>query len=88
MAPPMIEIPPALLEMWDEHGFSIYGLIDLLGGEDAFYTALFDGRIPEPWALKARNSLNPNETILARLARVEAKLDRLLALFEDIWVSK
>jgi len=78
MAPPMIEIPPDLLQMWDESGFSVYGLIDLLGGEEGFYEALFSGQIPEPWALKARNSLTPNETILARLARVEAKLDILL----------
>jgi hypothetical protein len=73
-----IDIPHFLLQMWDEAGFSVYGLIDHLGGEDAFYEALFSGRIPEPWAMKCRAAISPDEIILARLGRVEAKLDKLL----------
>lgn len=79
----MITIPPELLQMWDQSGFSVYGLIDLLGGEEGFYDALFSGAIPEPWAMKARNALTPDETILARLSRVEAKLNKLDADFDD-----
>lgn len=71
----MLEIPPDLLEMWDRSGFSVYSIIDHLGGEAPFYDALFSGQIPEPWAMKCRAAIAPQELILGRLARVEAKLD-------------
>lgn len=82
--PSKVAIPDELAKTWYHQGFSLYSLIDLCGGEDKFYEALFTGKIPEDWATKARAALNPDDLILARLLRIETKLLRIEAKLNSL----